>query len=199
MTDPESATTTQQPRNTSLKVFCSPLRYVQGKGATRELGSQLQVAGPRGPAYLVASPRAAEAMADLWRQTFGEVGMDYIVGAFGGECSDEEIERQTSAARAAGAGVIIGVGGGKSLDTSRAVAGNLGLPAVNCPTVASSDAPCSALSVVYTQAGVFERIIYYPTIRTWCWSTPSSWPRPRAATSSPEWATPWQPGSRPAP
>jgi len=44
--------------------------------------------------------------------------------------------------------VIIGVGGGKVLDTTRAVADELTLPVVNRPTVASSDAPCSALSVI---------------------------------------------------
>jgi glycerol dehydrogenase len=35
------------------------------------------------------------------------------------------------------------------------VAADLNLPVVNCPTVASSDAPCSALSVVYTSDGSF--------------------------------------------
>jgi len=40
--------------------------------------------------------------------------------------------------------VIIGAGGGKVLDTARAVADDLTLPVVNCPTVASSGAPCSA-------------------------------------------------------
>jgi glycerol dehydrogenase len=32
---------------------------------------------------------------------------------------------------------------------------------VNCPTIASSDAPCSALSVVYTDEGVFEQYRIY--------------------------------------
>lgn len=147
---------------TALKVFCAPLRYVQGKGATRELGAQLVNAGLMGPAYLVASARAAASLSEVWRQTFADAGMDYIVGSFGGECCDDEIDRGIAAARDAHAGVIIGVGGGKALDTSRAIAGGLGLPAVNCPTLASSDAPCSALSVVYTSDGVFERINYYP-------------------------------------
>jgi glycerol dehydrogenase len=138
------------------------LRYVQGKNATRELGAQLVAAGIPGPAYLVASARAAGSMAKMWQASFGAVGMDYVVGSFGGECSDDEIERGAAAARQAGAGVVIGVGGGKALDTSRAIAGILGVAAVNCPTLASSDAPCSALSVVYTPDGVFDRIIYYP-------------------------------------
>jgi glycerol dehydrogenase len=47
------------------------------------------------------------------------------------------------------------------LDTARAVASDLNLPVVNCPTVASSDAPCSALSVVYTDEGVFQEYRIY--------------------------------------
>jgi glycerol dehydrogenase len=47
------------------------------------------------------------------------------------------------------------------LDTARAVAADLGPPVVNCPTVASSDAPCSALSVIYTEEGVFQEYRFY--------------------------------------
>ena len=47
------------------------------------------------------------------------------------------------------------------LDTARAAAADLGLPVVNCPTVASSDAPCSALSVIYSDEGVFQEYRFY--------------------------------------
>jgi glycerol dehydrogenase len=47
------------------------------------------------------------------------------------------------------------------LDTARAVAADLKLPVVNCPTVASSDAPCSALSVIYTDDGAFLQYRIY--------------------------------------
>ena len=51
---------------------------------------------------------------------------------------------------------MIGAGGGKLLDAARAVAADLDLPVVNCPTIASSDAPCSALSVIYSEDGMVE-------------------------------------------
>ena len=54
------------------------------------------------------------------------------------------------------ANVIIGAGGGKVLDAARAVAADLNLPIINCPTVASSDSPCSALSVIYSDDGVVQ-------------------------------------------
>jgi glycerol dehydrogenase len=56
---------------------------------------------------------------------------------------------------------MIGAGGGKVLDTARAIAADLSLPVVNCPTIASSDAPCSALSVIYTEAGEWEAYRIY--------------------------------------
>jgi glycerol dehydrogenase len=54
-----------------------------------------------------------------------------------------------SAARQHKARVVVGAGGGKVLDTARAAA-DLHLPVVTCPTVASGDAPCSALLVAAT-------------------------------------------------
>lgn len=47
------------------------------------------------------------------------------------------------------------------LDAAKASADQLGVPVACCPTVASSDAPCSALSVIYTPQGVVEEIRYY--------------------------------------
>jgi glycerol dehydrogenase len=71
------------------------------------------------------------------------------------------IIRAKAVARECGARTIVGAGGGKVLDTARAVAGDLELSIVNCPTVASSDAPCSALSVIYTEEGVFQEYRFY--------------------------------------
>lgn len=126
------------------------------------LGPQMTAVGLAGPAFILASDRAQASLARVWSQSLGGAGIAYTIGGFAGECSDAEIERGCEAARTAGAKVIIGVGGGKTLDTARAIAGLLDVPVVNCPTLASSDAPCSALSVVYTDDGVFERLIFYP-------------------------------------
>jgi glycerol dehydrogenase len=57
--------------------------------------------------------------------------------------------------------IVIRSGGGKVLDTARAIAADLALPVVSCPTIASSDAPCSALSVVYNDAGEWEEYRIY--------------------------------------
>ena len=123
-------------------VFCSPSRYTQGKNATASLGSEMVGLGLRGPALVVAGRSARRFLEPTWQRTFHEAGIPHAIHPFGGECSLAEIERVKSAARQHKAQVIVGAGGGKVLDTARAAAADLSLPVVNCPTVASSDAPC---------------------------------------------------------
>jgi glycerol dehydrogenase len=144
-----------------LTVFCSPSRYTQGRNATLSLGKEMLTLGLSGPALIVAGNSAIRLLSETWRLSLGEAGFTWAVGRFGGECSISEIERLKRQAREQGARVIVGAGGGKVLDTARGVAADLDLPVINCPTVASSDAPCSALSVIYTEDGaVLEYRIY---------------------------------------
>lgn len=144
-----------------LITFCSPSRYVQGAHATAMLGEQLRHVGLTGPVLIVASTRTRHRLAAIWQTTLGSHNIDFDVHEFGGECSQPEIDAGIAAAHRIGATVVVGAGGGKTLDTSRAIAGAIGAATVNCPTAASSDAPCSALSVIYTPAGVFDRLQFY--------------------------------------
>ncbi len=144
-----------------MSVFCSPARYTQGKDATRILGREMSGLGLAGPALLLAGASAIRLLMPHWKETFDAAGIAFAVQPFGGECSLTEIARVTAAAREHRARVIVGAGGGKVLDTARAVAAGLDLPVVNCPTVASSDAPCSALSVIYTDAGAVQEYRFY--------------------------------------
>ncbi len=141
-----------------LSVFCSPSRYTQGKDATQFLGQEMAALGLMGPVLIVASRSAVAFLSEVWAQTLPDAGFQYQVCHFRGECSIAEIERVKAEVSQQRARVIVGAGGGKVLDTARAVAADLNLPVVNCPTVASSDAPCSALSIVYTDEGVFQEM-----------------------------------------
>ena len=144
-----------------LSIFCSPARYTQGKNATASLGLEMSTLGLEGPALIVAGRSARSLLSEVWRSSLGEAGIAYHVHNFGGECSASEIESIDKAVREASARVIIGAGGGKVLDAARAAAADCNLPVVNCPTVASSDAPCSALSVICKDDGSFEQYRIY--------------------------------------
>lgn len=145
------------------RVLVAPGRYIQGPGVLGSLGRYLS---------LVSTRRAALLISERGRRRFGSrlvgslsgAGVEWEFAPFGGECSLEEIGRITAELRALEPGVdtIVGVGGGKTLDAGKCIAHRLHLPFVSCPTLASTDAPCSALSVLYTEEGTFAGVEYFP-------------------------------------
>jgi glycerol dehydrogenase len=144
-----------------LAAFSAPSHYVQGKNATAALGQEMKRLGLEGPALIVAGKSAIRLLGEVWQKYLSESGIAHAVHEFGGECSYLEIERIKASGRTNESRIVIGAGGGKVLDAARAAADDLNLPIVNCPTIASSDAPCSALSVIYTEEGVFQEYRFY--------------------------------------
>lgn len=71
--------------------------------------------------------------------------LHYHVEIFNSECSDEEISRISHLIENYGAEIIVGIGGGKTLDTAKATSAVLKRLIVIVPTQASTDAPCSSL------------------------------------------------------
>lgn len=140
-----------------LSTTIFPGRYFQGPGALRHLGEELSRFAQR--ALVVCDPVAEDSILPAYPDALE--GIDAQVARFGGESSDEEVQRLTAMSQ--DARIVAGVGGGKTLDTAKAVAHELGLPAACVPTIASTDAPCSALSVIYTPDGQFERYLLLPT------------------------------------
>ena len=144
-----------------LAVFASPGRYVQGPGATWELGTELKRLGLSGPVLFIAGGTARRTLAPIWQDTLPPVGVTPVVEAFAGECSEQEINRLVARAATQSFSAVVGAGGGKASDTARAVADELDLPVVITPTLASTDSPCSALSVIYTNGGAVEGFRFY--------------------------------------
>ncbi|MGE4504577.1 MAG: glycerol dehydrogenase [Desulfovibrionaceae bacterium] len=136
-----------------------PGRYIQGTGAVARLGAECARLGSH--AFLVASPYPVEHLLPPMLPGLRE-SSGLTLETFGRQCTDEEIERLLGLLRSAGADLVVGVGGGKTLDTAKAVAHRAGVPAIMVPTIASTDAPCSSVCVVYDQQGVFKRADVLP-------------------------------------
>jgi len=134
-----------------------PGRYVQGGGALKSLSEEVARFGAK--ALAIVDAAVMTVVTPALRNT---AQVSFVVERFGGECCDAEIERLVACARAEACLVVVGIGGGKSADTAKAVAHALDLPVVVAPTLASTDAPCSALAVVYTVEGAFDRYLMLP-------------------------------------
>ncbi|AJY74175.1 hypothetical protein VN24_05760 [Paenibacillus beijingensis] len=137
-----------------------PTQYRQGAGTIGELPECAARYGKR--VLLLVTGSGYNRLDKTWLSRWDDLGLSAHFLTFGGECSNAEIGRigqETSEHRA---DVIVGIGGGKLLDAAKSAAYRLGLPVIIVPTVASSDAPCSALSVIYDDEGRVVQLETHP-------------------------------------
>lgn len=142
------------------KIMISPSRYVQGAGAIADVGKH--VAGLGSKALVLGGKLGIGAIESMLTASFKEHKVDFVIEYFGGECSRPEIDRVVAIITQQNINVVVGVGGGKALDAAKAVAYTAKIPVAVIPTIAATDAPCSALSVIYTPEGVFESYLVLP-------------------------------------
>ena len=136
-----------------------PGRYIQGFGALSRLGQELARLGTRH--FLICSPHPMERLLPGLLPQIEQAGT-LRVERFGGECTDQEIERLLSLALDFGAQTVAALGGGKTLDAAKAVAARAGVPVAIAPTIASTDAPCSSVCIIYSPEGIFQRVDVLP-------------------------------------
>lgn len=136
------------------RLFCSPGRYVQGAGAIREIGLHASRLGKR---CLLTGGKTAFSLC--------AAGISASIAAYGGVCHQElfhgtstrvEVQRLVDKGRQYKTDLVIALGGGAAIDAGKAVSHKLGVPVIVVPTTVATDAPCSALSVLYTEAGEFD-------------------------------------------
>jgi glycerol dehydrogenase len=139
--------------------FESPAAYVQGRGAIEGIGERAASLG--GTALVIGDEVVLGIVEERVRDSLDAAGVEIVVEEFGGECSTSEIERVSEVASDVDAEVIVGAGGGKTLDTAKAVREELGMVLVTMPTIASTDAPTSSLSVIYSEEGEFEEYWFH--------------------------------------
>lgn len=142
------------------RAFIAPQRYIQGNGVLSNLGRYLSLVGAKRVAILISAGGQARHGKQIG-ESLAAAGVGAQICIFAGECSLEEIEKHVAATRD-GVDCIVAVGGGKCVDTGKAIAFRRKTPVVVAPTLASNDAPCSALSVLYTAAGVSAGVEFYP-------------------------------------
>lgn len=140
-------------------IIGSPTRYIQGKGEMRNLCSYAEKFGKN--LFVLTSASGRKRVEPSINEGKGSSTIIYDV--FQGECCMTEIHRLMEIVKESASDVVVGIGGGKIHDTAKAVAYYTGKPVMIVPTIASTDAPCSALSVIYTDDGVFEKYLFLPS------------------------------------
>ena len=144
----------------SGRAFGSPGRYVQRAGELDRLHSQMEGIGKT--AFILVDGFLFDTMSERVTRSVTAGGITATTEKFGGECCTEEIERVTDLVRKASADVVVAVGGGKTIDTAKLAAIATGARIVVVPTIASTDAPCSAIAVRYSREGIYQESHFLP-------------------------------------
>jgi glycerol dehydrogenase len=133
------------------KVFIAPRRYVQGRDVLKEAGALLGALGKR--VLVLWDGQVKGVVGETVLASLSDAGLGVEDVAFAGDSTKAEAARVAQLVRTSGADVVMGVGGGKTLDTAKAAAAAAGVKIVTCPTVASNDSPTSSYTVWYDEQG----------------------------------------------
>ena len=138
---------------TPVRTVMSPARYVQGKDAITRLG---EFVAPIGSSPLVVADDVVWGLVEEAVTTsFGEASLRVERVGFGRFATPGAIDELAGSIRSAEADVVVAIGGGSAIDAAKAAGHLTGIRWVSVPTVASTDAPTSALAVVYSDEGEF--------------------------------------------
>lgn len=139
------------------KAFISPTKYVQGENELLNLGYFVKTFGEK--ALLIANQDDVNRVREKLEKTAAKFGVEFIETNFHGEASRVEASRLQELAKKESCDCIIGLGGGKAIDTAKVVAEGKNLIIV--PTIVATDAPTSHSAVLYTEAGEFDDYAYF--------------------------------------
>jgi glycerol dehydrogenase len=143
-----------------IRTVISPGRYVQGPGAIARLGEFL---APIGSTPLVVADDIVWGFVGHDVEfSFTAAGLPLRREKFNGIPSSREIDRLVDVIKESGADVVVAVGGGSTMDAVKSSGFLAGIRWVTVPSVASTDAPTSALAVIYTEDGAFEEYRFFP-------------------------------------
>lgn len=142
------------------RILISPGKYIQGEGELSRIKDHISHLG--NAFFFIAGSNAMASTKGTIEESFKDSGAKLVFEKFNGECSNNEISRLKEIYQANNCDVVVGLGGGKALDTAKAIVYYVKSPLVIVPTIASTDAPTSSLSVIYTDKGVFDWWVALP-------------------------------------
>jgi glycerol dehydrogenase len=139
------------------RIFTSPSRYIQGYNILKDFGKYVSHLGSK--PFIIGGKTALSTIRESVSRSAAENFIECDFAVFSGKGTRSDAAELTRKATDFGADVIVGAGGGLVLDTAKAVAYETDLSIVMVPTVASTDAPCSAEALQYTEDHRFDREI----------------------------------------
>lgn len=129
----------------------SPSRYFQGPNELSNLQKYSLKFGTR--VYAIIDQFFFETLTKRLTEDFAGSESTIQTEMFNSEVTEKHINEFAAKARDYNPQIVVGIGGGKTMDTAKAVADIFKAAMIIVPTSASTDAPTIALSVIYNEKG----------------------------------------------
>ncbi|KST66393.1 iron-containing alcohol dehydrogenase family protein [Mastigocoleus testarum] len=139
--------------NSLLTLAVAPAKVMRGSGILADSSSIIKNLGNR--PLLVAGKKSFSLAETHLQPIMDAKELNFAKSYYTPDCSEASLKTLHKAAKEHKANVIVGVGGGKALDTAKLLAHQLNLPVVTIPTSAATCAAWTALSNVYSDDGAF--------------------------------------------
>ncbi|WP_323127128.1 glycerol dehydrogenase [Brevibacterium atlanticum] len=143
-----------------ISTVISPSRYVQGKGAISRIGEFIATIGSR--PLVVVDDVVWGIVRGSVEASFGDAELPIERVGFGRFATPDAVDSLAATIKETGSDVIVGLGGGSAIDAAKAAGHLAGVRWASVPTAASTDAPTSALAVIYTDEGEFLEYRFFP-------------------------------------
>ncbi|RUR77087.1 hypothetical protein PCC6912_40460 [Chlorogloeopsis fritschii PCC 6912] len=136
-----------------LPLTVAPARVIRGSQILTQVSDAIARLGSR--PLIVGGDRTLKVTHPHLQPVLERRQLQFAQASYTPNCSEASLKALHQAAKEHKADVIIGVGGGKALDTAKLLAQQLQIPVVTIPTSAATCAAWTALSNVYSDEGAF--------------------------------------------
>jgi glycerol dehydrogenase len=153
MPNQSTETLSTQTSSPLLALSVAPAKVIRGSQILTQATDAIARLGSR--PLIVAGERTLAVTQQSLQPLLKHQRLHIAQAFYAPDCSEASLKALHKAAKEHKADVIIGIGGGKALDTAKLIAHQLELPVVTIPTSAATCAAWTALSNVYSDEGAF--------------------------------------------
>ncbi|MBD2128450.1 iron-containing alcohol dehydrogenase family protein [Microcoleus sp. ZQ-A2] len=136
-----------------LSLSVAPAQVLRGNQALEQSGDAIARLGKR--PLVVGGDSTLASLTSKLKPVLEQQQLSYSSASYTPDCSEASLSALKEAAASHQADLIIGIGGGKALDTAKLLAYQCQLPIVTIPTSGATCAAWTALSNIYSDQGAF--------------------------------------------
>jgi glycerol dehydrogenase-like iron-containing ADH family enzyme len=132
----------------------APAQVLRGENCLANSGKEIAQLGSR--PLVVGGNQTIKVIQPCLEPVLTNVKLTTQYASYSPDCAESSLIRLKDQVQAHSADLIIGVGGGKALDTAKLLAYQCNLPIVTIPTSGATCAAWTALSNIYSETGAFQ-------------------------------------------